>query len=331
MYLEKRKSNKSKMSVKLRKRKNADGTTSLRLDIYSNGKRTIETLKHLQLAKESNLNEREANKEKIKKAEAIKLTRALELEGNNYNIKSDAGKNTIVTIWMQSYIDSYTKKDVRNMQGVLNRFIKFLQTTNQTDLTFDNLDPLIIENFMDYLESNSIGEGAKSYFNRFKKMLHYAYRKKIMNQNVIDLIERKIKGVARDKDFLMLDEIAILSNTPIKSDQIKRAFLFSTLTGLRWVDIKKLTWDKINLENKTLNIRQSKTGIDVGMNLNSSSLSLLGKKGLPNELVFHLPSADGANKTVKSWVKRAKIDKHITWHNARHSFGTNLIIIACAG
>ncbi len=42
-------------------------------------------------------------------------------------------------------------------------------------------------------------------------------------------------------------------------------------------------------------------------------------------LVFQLPSANGANKTVRAWVMRAKINKKITWHNARHSFGTNLI------
>jgi len=28
---------------------------------------------------------------------------------------------------------------------------------------------------------------------------------------------------------------------------------------------------------------------------------------------------------VKAWVKRAGINKKVTWHNARHSFGTNLI------
>lgn len=43
------------------------------------------------------------------------------------------------------------------------------------------------------------------------------------------------------------------------------------------------------------------------------------------DLVFTLPSANGANKTLKAWIKRAKIDKEITWHNARHSFGTNLM------
>ena len=68
------------MSVKLRKRKNADGTTSLRLDIYKDGRRTIETLKHLQLDKPSNLADRENNKEKIQQAEAISVKRAAELE-----------------------------------------------------------------------------------------------------------------------------------------------------------------------------------------------------------------------------------------------------------
>ena len=46
---------------------------------------------------------------------------------------------------------------------------------------------------------------------------------------------------------------------------------------------------------------------------------------MPEEFVFKLPSANGANITVRAWVKRAGIKKHITWHNARHSFGTNWI------
>jgi len=315
------------MSVKLRKRKNTDGTTSLRLDIYHNGKHTIETLKHLQLTKQSNPKDREDNKSKIQKAEAICLQRALELEGNNYNVKSNLGKNTIVTVWMQSYIDSYTKKDKRNMQGALNRFSDFLTNKKNENITFENLDAIQIESFMEYLEKRSVGEGAKSYFSRFKKMIHHAYRTKIINTNIIDFIERKIKGIAREKDILLLEEIIQLSKTPNNNEKIRNAFLFSSLTGLRWADIKVLTWRKINLENKTLNIKQGKTGTYVSINLNEASISLLGKKGLPNELVFELPSANGANKNIKAWVRRAGIDKHITWHNARHSFGTNLILM----
>jgi hypothetical protein len=52
------------MSVTLRKRKNEDGSTTLRLDIYHNGRRAVETLKHLRLSKPSNLLDHEQNKER---------------------------------------------------------------------------------------------------------------------------------------------------------------------------------------------------------------------------------------------------------------------------
>ena len=125
------------MSVTLRKRKNADGTTTLRLDIYHNGQRKVETLKHLQLAKPSNLADREANKNNLQLAQKIAVERAAQLEANNYNMVTDAGNSTIVTKWMQSYIKSYDKKDVRNMQGVTNRFIAYLKKINKPELTFN--------------------------------------------------------------------------------------------------------------------------------------------------------------------------------------------------
>lgn len=106
------------MPVTLRKRKNADGTISLRLDIYHEGKRTIETLKHLQLSNPTTTSVRERNKELLAQAEAIRLARAIELESVNYDVASNSGKKTDVVIWMQAYIDEYTKMDKRNMQGL---------------------------------------------------------------------------------------------------------------------------------------------------------------------------------------------------------------------
>ena len=313
------------MSVTLRKRKNADGTTSLRLDIFHNGQRTIETLKHLKLAKPSNVNDREDNKELLRKAEAVRLARTVALEENNYNLDSEAGKKTIITEWMQVYVDGYTKKDKRNMQGVLNRFTKFLNELNMTDLTFGNITALLIEDFIDYLEAKSTGEGASSYFTRFKKMIKHAYRRRLLKDNVLDLVERKVKGKAKKKDTLTLDELKTLSATSTESNEVRKAFLFSCVTGLRWIDIKGLKWQNINLKNCQMSVTQSKTGEVVTNHLNDTAIKLLGKSGKLNTIVFDLPTANGANKTLKAWVKRAKIDKFITWHNARHSFGTNLI------
>jgi integrase len=311
------------MSVLLRKRKNADGTTSLRLDIYNNGQRTIETLKHLKLVKVCNVMDRETNKQNLQQAESIRVTRAAELEANNYSMVSDLGKKTIITVWMQSFVDSYTKKDKRNMQGVLNRFKEYLIEVKKQGLVFGSLSPLHIEDFIDFLESNSSGEGANSYFGRFKKMVKQAYSQRLLKENVLDFVKRKVKGKAKKKDILTLTELKQLSSTPTESNEVRRAFLFSCVTGLRWCDVKLLQWGSIDGDN--LIITQSKTGSEVTIPLNETALKLLDKPKKKNDLIFTLPSANGANKTVKAWVKRARIDKAITWHNARHSFGTNLI------
>ncbi len=313
------------MSVILRKRKNADGSTTLRLDIYKNGQRTVETLKHLKLAKPSNFMDRINNKERLQLAESIAVQRAAELEATNYDMVTDAGKYTIITAWMQSHVDAYTKKDKRTMQGVLNRFITFLTSLRKSELTFGNLDALLIEDFIGDLEANSKGEGARSYYNRFKKMIKQAYRKKLMKENVLDFVERKVKGKAKKKDILTLVELKTLAATPTENREIRRAFLFTCVTGLRWCDIKSLQWKNINIDSRQMTVTQSKTGEDVATPLNDTAMNLLNEVEKNGSFVFTLPTSNGCNKTLKAWVKRAKINKAITWHNGRHSFGTNLI------
>ena len=71
---------------------------------------------------------------------------------------------------------------------------------------------------------------------------------------------------------------------------------------------------KLKDENKTFAIP-----------LNDTAIKLLGEPGNPSKHVFYLPTANGANKTLKAWVTRAGITKAITWHNLRHSYGTNLV------
>lgn len=312
------------MSVTLRKRVNSDGSTSLLLDIYHNGERKYEFLKELKLCKPANPGDRQSNKDKLDQAKRIETKRAQELSASDYSMVTDTGKKTIVTQWMQSYVDSYKKKDKRNMQGALNRFIKFLIEDKKQGLTFGRLNELIVSDFQDFLRQHSTGEGASSYFNRFKKMVKQAYRQKLLLIN--PAIEVKtILGNSKKKDTLSMEEIQLLANTPTESGGVRKAFLFSCVTGLRWVDVSSLKWKNINLKERTLNVHQTKTTKNVMINLNETAVQLLGEPGPAGSLVFDLPTANGANKTLKAWVKRAEIQKSITWHNARHSFGTNLI------
>jgi len=52
---------------------------------------------------------------------------------------------------------------------------------------------------------------------------------------------------------------------------------------------------------------------------------MVGQPGLDSESVFDLKGIDGINGVIETWYKKAKLDKHITTHCARHTFCTNLM------
>lgn len=316
------------MSVTLRKKKNKSGSTSLYLDIYHNGKRDYEFLE-MRLVKPVTPVDREANRETLELAKKIALKRSQELTANEYDINTGEGKNTIVTTWMQAYIDKYKKKDKRNLQGALNRFKAFMIEDKIEGLTFGRINETIISDYQDYLKVHNKGEGAASYFNRFKKMMKQAKRDKLILTNPAEEVKTK-GGKAKKRDILTLEEIQTLAKTHTDSEEVKRAALFSCVTGFAWIDVKMLQWGHVNLQaGYMVKMREKNDGeVDAPhINLNATAKQLLGKPGKPTDFVFDLPTANGCNKTVKLWVKRAGIEKKITWHNFRHSFGTNLVFL----
>jgi integrase len=309
------------MGVTIRKKKLKDGSFALRLDIYHNGVRKVESLKNLRLVVPKSPHDRQQNKIVMQTARSIALKMAEQLEARNYNVVSLSNSDTYVCKWMQDYINEYQKRDKRNLQGALNKFKKYLKGK---DILFKAFDVVVVEGYMNYLESVCTGEGAPSYFRRFSKMVKSAIKRRIIIVNPITLTEKKIRGKAGKKDVLSIDEIRLLIKTPISNLNVRNAAIFCTQTGLAWIDVKNLTW--ANVKNDRLELIRSKLIAEnetITIPLSQTALSLLPEKN--GKHVFELPTADGANKVLKGWVKSAGIEKKITWHNLRHSFGTNLI------
>ena len=313
------------MSVKLRKRKNADNTTSLILDIYHNGKRSYEFLKHLKLkTKPASPIDRQQNKENLELAESIRNKRAQELVTSGYDVATSFKSNVDFILYFENYISKYTKKDKRNMEGACNRFKDFMKKEGIKSITMKQLNENIIHKYAEYLSDTSEGEGASSYFKRFKKMIKQAVREKVILSNPASDVTIK-KDDSLVKDVLTIEEIKILAGTSITNMQVRNAFLFCCFTGLSWIDVKELKWKHINLRNLMLTKVRAKTDTETVVSLNSTAVSMLPEQGELHELVFTLPSNAGALKSLKNWVERANLQKHITWHCARHSFATNLI------
>lgn len=126
------------------------------------------------------------------------------------------------------------------------------------------------------------------------------------------------------KEFLTLDEVKMLAATPCKHDVLKRAALFSCLTGLRISDIQKLHWEEISRSSDGgwwMRIRTEKTETDATLPISDEALELCGE--MRNEgVVFAGLRRCMIQHPLQAWIKAAGIRKHITFHCFRHTFAT---------
>ena len=87
-----------------------------------------------------------------------------------YRLKKDRNINFLD--YYQAYIDSYTKKDLRMIKIALNRFKDFLKEQYplyEFSIKPDLITKEMMERFVEYLQSRSVGEGAKEYLPTFQE------------------------------------------------------------------------------------------------------------------------------------------------------------------
>lgn len=79
-----------------------------------------------------------------------------------------------------------------------------------------------------------------------------------------------------------------LAQTECEYPNIKKAFLFSCLTGLRRSDILKLTWGEVHEQGEYTRIifKQKKTGGLEYLDITPQAAELMDKRGKPNASVF---------------------------------------------
>ena len=93
------------------------------------------------------------------------------------------------------------------------------------------------------------------------------------------------------REFLTIEELRQLMATPCRYDIVKKAFLFSCFTGLRYSDMMTLKWSEIHkaADGKTLYIehQQVKTKNTVTIPLSNEALKWMPRKSKDEERVFH--------------------------------------------
>jgi integrase len=324
-----------KNNVVLREKELANGNISLYLDIYRDGQRSYEFLKLYINPKARTPIEKEQNKENRRLANRIRTDRENELNNLAFGYIPPAKQKVSFFEFAQTYLDNYTKKDTAMVKGAIEDFRKFINEDyadiKPETLKVNQIDRIMVIKFIEFLQDNHTGEGANSYYGRFKKILNHAVAKNIIAKSPaqkkepgdMELTCKKPLGLR--KQILTNEEIQLIAKAETKHPETKKAFLFCLCTGLRFIDVKSLKYSNIDFSTARLQIDQQKTGKPVIVDLNKTALKLIGEPGKAENLVFDLPERKWATKTITNLVKKVGIQKHITWHCARHSLAVNLL------
>lgn len=212
--------------------------------------------------------------------------------------------------------------------------LNYLNNFTNGSLKFANLNQKFLEDFKEYLLTTKSSRSNKttlsqnsavSYFNKVKAALKQAHKDGIL-QDDLNAKVKPIKAADTRREHLSLEELNTLVKTPCNNPLLKRAALFSALTGLRFSDIQKMIWGELEYiegQGYFLNFNQKKTkGVEV-LPISEQAVSLLNQKGDPTAQVFEgLKYSAYQNKHLVQWIGAAGITKDITFHCFRHTFAT---------
>ena len=341
----------TKESIRLRQRKISTGGTSLYLDIYRNGVRHYEYLK-LYLIPERTRGDKDVNRQTLQLAEAIKAKRIVELHNNEYGFSTKRG-NVRFFDFFQTLLYHNADGSQRSGGSASNwvSTYKFLRQYESRSITFAEVTPQWINGFKLYLEKNAekmskakvtppeekrrlakpLSQNTKArYVSILRTGMNIARQRGLIYEDPF-LTIRNFKKEETEREYLTIDEVKILVNTPCEYEGVRRAFLFSCLVGLRISDIRKMTWADVQQQGEMTRIifKQQKTKGQEYLDINSQAAALMGERQAPSDRVFYdVPTSNNTlNETVKRWVLRAGINKNITFHCARHTFAIMMLDI----
>lgn len=318
-----------KEPVRLRGRKSErTGLTSLYLDIYVKGKRTYEYL-HLYLLDGTSRKVKEANRSTMLLAESIKAKRLVEIRNGIYGFENRQEENDALFIdYFKQICEEKREKNTRGNYSIWNCTYQYLEKfIDGRKVRLSDINVSWLKEFQKFLCGFDLAQNTKAmYYSKLCACILSAYRSELIRHNPVRQVER-IKTEETERMYLTIEEVRTLVKTPCENQETKRAFLFSCLTGFRRSDIENLKWGDIKKQGNFTRIifRQKKTGGQEYIDITEEAANLLGERCADNVRIFRLKNPTCVERHLKHWVDAAKIEKHITFHCARHTFAVMML------
>lgn len=332
------------IKVKLRQKPISKGRKSLYLDFYppiphpETGEPTRREFLGLYIYnKPKNPIEKKDNFETLQIGESIKQKRENFLNKPEIYSQYEKEQLRIKELGQMCFVTYFKKLAFKRKNSNHNNWVsalKYLETFTNGSLKFSDLNESFLEDFKEYLLTTKSNKSDKttlsqnsavSYFNKVKAALKQAYKDGIL-QNDLNSKISPIKAEETRREYLTIEELNKLVKTPCNNEVMKRAALFSALTGLRFSDIQKMTWSELAYvegDGHYVKFTQQKTKGVEDLQISEQAYSLLGEpKDLQTKVFDGLEYSAYHNKHLFQWIGAAGITKDITFHCFRHTFAT---------
>ena len=272
-------------TVTLRTRPLKNKMLSFYLDYYPGyrDKETMKVIRHESLgiyiyANPKNKREQNFNDVMTEKAEAIRCRRFESVVNERYDFFD---KYKLKGDFLEYYRSQLRKHD-QKWEFVYLHFKNFVHGK----CTFEEIDIDLCNKFREYLlnvkklrRNGRISQNSASgYWSTFRGFLKILYRNGLIKTNVNDFLD-KIGTEDVVKDYLSVEELYKLAETPCKKPILKTASLFSCMTSLRISDILALRWEDIvdySAGGKCVHIITQKNKAEDIIPISDEALELIG-------------------------------------------------------
>jgi site-specific recombinase XerD len=221
---------------------------------------------------------------------------------------------------MESEKDIFRKGTLKFYKAQLSKLQSFAP-----NLTFNDIDNTFLKRYQAYMEKKKDNNENTVYkaFRFLKSIINRAIKEGLIKENVFS--QFPIKTVDGLRQRLTIEEVQhlnrIYSENTLKDarENVLKYFLFACYTGLRYTDVKNLTFSDVR--DSSVYIRMDKTRVVTSIPLTTQAKKLI-ISGCPEETVFQVFTNQATNRYLKEIMKIAGINKSISFHSARHTFAT---------
>ena len=229
----------------------------------------------------------------------------------------------------------------KTTQGYLMEFV--LKEYKTSDIYLRDLNYSFVIQFDNFLRGYKLSRNKKrignntiiKHIQRLRKMVTMAYHMEWIDRD--PFVKYKASFIKKERDFLTKQELESIENysTDIdRLDLVKDLFIFSSYTGIAYVDVMKLKKGNIVLGidgNNWIMTKRQKTNTPVKVPILVPAQSLIDKyktnvRAAFTGTIFPSLSNQKLNSYLKEIADACGIKKNLTFHMARHTFATTVTL-----